>query len=96
MGPPIDHTGGRNWGPKRGSFWLLKKSQNSGVLPIVYLHAGLEIGSAIPYAIHQESNGDSHVLALKDLHATWRGDNPNWVHRCQNGKIAHTHFGLAP
>ena len=26
------------------------------VLPIVYLHAGLEIGSAIPYAIHGESN----------------------------------------
>ena len=35
-------------------------------------------------------------LALKDLHATWRGDDPNWVHKCQNGKIAHTHFGLAP
>ena len=27
-----------------------------GVLPIEYLDAGLEIGSAIPYAIHQESN----------------------------------------
>ena len=26
-------------------------------------------------------------LALKDLHATRRGDNPNWVHNCQNGKI---------
>ena len=35
-----------------GSFWLLKMIQNSGVLPIVYLHAGLDIGSAIPYAIH--------------------------------------------
>ena len=35
-------------------------------------------------------------LALKDLHATRRGDNPNWVHKCQNGKIVHTHFGLAP
>ena len=22
-------------------------------------------------------------LALKDLHATRRGDNPNWVHKCQ-------------
>ena len=31
-------------------------SQNSGVLPIVYFHAGLEIGFAIPYAIHRESN----------------------------------------
>ena len=35
-------------------------------------------------------------LALKNLHATRRGDNPNWVYKCQNGKIAHTHFGLAP
>ena len=45
--------GGGNWGPKRGSFWLLKMSQNLGVLPIVYLHAGLKIRSAIPYAINQ-------------------------------------------
>ena len=35
-------------------------------------------------------------LALKDLHATRRGDDPNWVRKCQNCKIAHTHFGLAP
>ena len=34
-------------------------------------------------------------LAPKDLHATRRGDNPNRVHKCQNGKIVHTHFGLA-
>ena len=26
-------------------------------------------------------------LALKDLHATRRGDDPNWVHECKNGKI---------
>ena len=26
-------------------------------------------------------------LALGDLHATRRGENPNWVHNCQNGKI---------
>ena len=26
-------------------------------------------------------------LARKDLHATRRGDGPNWVHNCQNGKI---------
>ena len=35
-------------------------------------------------------------LAPEDLHASWRGDNLNWVHKCKNGKIAHTHFGLAP
>ena len=22
-------------------------------------------------------------LAPKDLHATWRGDDPNWVHKCK-------------
>ena len=48
--------------PKRGPFWLLKMSQNPGVLPILHLHAGLEIGSVIPYAIHRESNEDSHAL----------------------------------
>ena len=26
-------------------------------------------------------------LAPKDLHATQRGDGPNWVHNCQNGTI---------
>ena len=35
-------------------------------------------------------------LALKYLHAHRRGDNPNGVHNCQNGKIVHTQFGLAP
>ena len=55
-GRQLTTRGGLNWGPKRGSFWLLEMSQNSGVLPLVYLHAGSEIGSAIPYAIHRESN----------------------------------------
>ena len=35
-------------------------------------------------------------LAFKNLHATRRGDDPNWVRKCQNCKIAHTDFGLAP
>ena len=38
----------------------------------------------------------SMPLALKDLYATRRGDDPNWVHKCQNCKIAHTHFWLVP
>ena len=74
MRPPIDHTGGGEIGfPKRGSFWLLKMSPNSGVLQIVYLHAGLEIGSAIPYAIHGESNRDSHELGSQrsPCHSAW-------------------------
>ena len=48
-----------------GSFWLLKMSQNSGVLPIVYLHPRLEIGFAISYAIDREFNVDSHALGLQ-------------------------------
>ena len=50
-----------------GQIWLLKMSQNLGVLPIVYLHAGLEIGSANPYAIHRESNRDSHTLSRSEI-----------------------------
>ena len=71
MGPPIDHTGGCNWGPKRGSFWLLE--MKSGVIPIVYLHAGLEIRSAIPNVIHQESNRDFHALGSQrsPCHSAW-------------------------
>ena len=73
IGPPIDHTGGSNWGPKRGSFWLLEMSQNLGVLPIVYLHAGLEMGFAIPYAIHRESHRDSHALGpqISQCYLAW-------------------------
>ena len=37
---------------------------------MVYLHAGLNMASFIPYAIHWESNKDSHGLGT--LHATWR------------------------
>ena len=36
-------------------------SQISGVLPMLHLHAGLEIGSAIRYAIHREGNKDSQI-----------------------------------
>ena len=35
-------------------------------------------------------------LGPKDLHGPWHGDNPYWAHKCRNGKIAHTHLGLAP
>ena len=27
-------------------------------------------------------------LALNDLHTTWRGDNPNWVHNCKMAESA--------
>ena len=48
-------------------------SQNLGVLPIVHLHAGLEIGSAIPYAIDRVSDIDSHALGSQrsQCHLVW-------------------------
>ena len=53
MGPPIDHTGGVKLGSQKGVILAAQNEPKSGVLPMVYLHAGLEIRSAIPYAIHQ-------------------------------------------
>ena len=70
-GRQLTTRGGEIGVPKRGSFWLLKMSQNSGVLPIVCLHAGLEIGSAIPYVIHPESNGDSRALGSHRSPCHW-------------------------
>ena len=32
----------------------------------------------------------------KDLHGPWHGDSRNCTHKCQNGKIVHTHLGIAP
>ena len=72
-GRQLTTRGGEIGVPKRGSFWLLEMSQNLGVLPIVYLHAGLKIRSAIPYAIHRESNRDSHALGSQrsPCHSAW-------------------------
>ena len=66
-------SGQRDMGPPK---WVILAAQNekkSGLLPMVYLHAGLEIGFAIPYAIHQESNEDSHVLGSQTspCHSAW-------------------------
>ena len=33
---------------------------------MVYLHAGLEIRSAVPYVIHWEYNRNSHVLVSRE------------------------------
>ena len=55
-------TRGLKLGSKKGIILAARNEPKFGALPIVYLHAGLEIGSAIPYAIHRPSNGDSHAL----------------------------------
>ena len=90
MGPPIDHTGGVKLGSQTGVILATQNEPKFGVSPMVYLHAGF----------HMRSTGSPTEtpmpLALNDLHATRRGDNPNGVHNCQNGKIVHTDLGLAP
>ena len=35
-------------------------------------------------------------LGLKDSHQPLHGESPNCTHKCQNGKIVHTHLGIAP
>ena len=74
MGPPIDHTGGGvKLGSQKGVILAARNEPKFGVLPKVYLHAGLEMGSAIPYAIHSESIGDSHALGSQrsPCHLVW-------------------------
>ena len=74
MWPPIDHTGGGGEiGVPKGVNLAAQNEPISGVPPMVYLHAGLEIRSAIPYAIHPESNRDSHALGSQrsPCHSAW-------------------------
>ena len=58
---------------QKGVILAAQNEPKSGVPPMVYLHTGLEIGSTIPYAIHQESNGDSHALGSQRslCHSAW-------------------------
>ena len=65
--------GGLKLGSQKGVILAAQNEPKLGVLPIVYLHAGLEIGSAIPYAIHQESNQDSHAPGSQryPCHSAW-------------------------
>ena len=88
MGPPIDHTGAKIGVPKGGHFRLLKISQNRGY-PQWYISTPAW-RSDLPF--HMQSNGSptgTHMyLALRDLYGSRRGDDPSWVHECQNGKIS--------
>ena len=96
IGPPIDHTEGGNWGPKMGSFWLPEMSQNLGCSQL-YISTPAWRSDAPFHTRSTLSQTETPMhLTFKALLATWRGDDPNWVHKCQNGKIVHTHFGLAP
>ena len=70
MGPPIDHTGAE-LGSQKGVILAAQNEPKSGVSLMPYLHAGLEIGSPIPYMIHQESDRDSHALGPQRSSCHW-------------------------
>ena len=55
-GHQLTTRGGEKFGSQKGVILAARNEPKFGVLPIVYLHAGLEIRSAIPYAIQRESN----------------------------------------
>ena len=65
--------GGVKLGSQKGVILAAKNEPKSGSPPMVYLHAGLEIGSAIPYAIHREFHEDSHALGSQrsPCHSAW-------------------------
>ena len=54
-------TRGAEIGVPKGFIFAAQNEPKSGVPPTVYLHASLEIRFPIPYAIHWECDGDSHV-----------------------------------
>ena len=68
-----DHVGVVKSGSKKGVILAAQNEPKFGVSPKVYLHACLEIRSAIPYAIHQESDRDSHALGSQrsPCHSAW-------------------------
>ena len=61
-GRQLTTRGGVKLGSKKGVILAAQNEPRSGVSSMVYLHAGLEIRSAIPFAIHSESNKYPHVL----------------------------------
>ena len=66
-------TRGLKLGSQKGVILAAQNEPKSKVSPMVYLHAGLEIKSAIPHAINQESNDDSHALGSQrsPCHLAW-------------------------
>ena len=96
MGPPIDHTGGVKLGSQKGVILAAQNEPKPGI-PTMYIST--PAWRSDPPFHMPSTRGLMETpmhLAPKVLHATRPGDNPNWVHNCQNGKIIQTHFGLAP
>ena len=67
------NTRGLKLRSQKGVILAAQNEPKSKVFPIVYLDANLEIGSAIPYAIHPKSNEDSHAFGPQrsPCHLAW-------------------------
>ena len=61
-GRQLTTRGGVKLGSQKAVIFAAQNEPKSGVSSIVYLHAGLEIGSVIPHAINPESYDDFHAL----------------------------------
>ena len=77
MGPPIDHLEGGNWGPKMGSFWLLEMSQNLGCSQWYISTPAWRSDPPFHTRSTRSPTMTPMHLALNDLYATRRGDDPN-------------------
>ena len=64
-GRQLTTRGGVKLGSQKKVTLAAQNEPKSGVLPMVYLHAGLEIGSAFRYALHQEGDKDFHSLGCQ-------------------------------
>ena len=72
-GRQLTTRGGGEIGVPKGVLLAAQNAPKLGVSSIVYLHAGLEIVSAIPHAIYQAFNGDSHAHGSQrsSCHLAW-------------------------
>ena len=83
----MDHMGGQNLGPKKGSFWLLKMSQNRKYPPW-YISTPAQRSDSPFHMPFTGSPVKAYMyMAPKDVHGPRRGDDPNWVNNSQNSRI---------
>ena len=72
-GRKLTTRGGVKLGSQKGVILATQNEPKFWVLPMVYLHAGLEMGAAITYAIHRESDEDFHAFGTQrsPCHSAW-------------------------
>ena len=72
-GAAYEPHGGLKLGSQKGVILATQNEPKLKVSPMVYLHAGLEIGSPVPHADHWESNEACHALGPQSsaCHSPW-------------------------